>query len=84
MRANPIVTTLAAMGAALIVIDGDTIRSDEERIRLEGIDAAEIGHAKCEAERRLGALAKHRLEQLLGSGTVDIRRSTSTRARVRP
>jgi endonuclease YncB( thermonuclease family) len=29
----------------LIVIDGDTIRSDEERIRLEGIDAAEIGHA---------------------------------------
>jgi micrococcal nuclease len=25
------------------VIDGDTIRSDEERIRLEGIDAAEIG-----------------------------------------
>jgi micrococcal nuclease len=64
------------MGAALIVIDGDTIRSDEERIRLEGIDAAEIGHAKCEAERRLGALAKHRLEQLLDSGTVDIRRNT--------
>jgi endonuclease YncB( thermonuclease family) len=60
------------MGAALIVIDGDTIRSDEERIRLEGIDAAEIGHAKCEAERRLGALAKHRLEQLLDSA-----RSTS-------
>jgi endonuclease YncB( thermonuclease family) len=59
----------------LIVIDGDTIRSDEERIRLEGIDAAEIGHAKCEAERRLGALAKHRLEQLLSSGRVDIRRN---------
>jgi endonuclease YncB( thermonuclease family) len=54
MRVYPLVTTLAAIGAALIVIDGDTIRSDEERIRLEGIDAAEIGHAKCEAERRLG------------------------------
>src|SRR5258705_9360189 len=75
MRASPMITTLATMGAALIVIDGDTIRSDEERIRLEGIDAAEIGHAKCEAERRLGALAKLRLEQLLGSGTVDIRRN---------
>jgi endonuclease YncB( thermonuclease family) len=70
-----LITTLAAIGAALIVIDGDTIRSDEERIRLEGIDAAEIGHAKCEAERRLAILAKLRLEQLLGSGAVDIRRN---------
>jgi micrococcal nuclease len=52
-----------------------TIRSDEERIRLEGIDAAEIGHAKCEAELRLAILAKHRLEQLLGSGSVNIRRN---------
>jgi endonuclease YncB( thermonuclease family) len=75
MRASPGITTLAAIGAALIVIDGDTIRSDEERIRLEGIDAAEIGHAKCEAERRLAVLAKRRLEQLLGSGPVDIRRN---------
>lgn len=74
MRASPLITTLAAIGAALIVIDGDTIRSDEERIRLEGIDAAEIGHAKCEAERRLAILAKHRLEQL-GSGDVAIRRN---------
>ena len=39
------ITTLAAIAAALIVVDGDTIRSDEERIRLEGIDA-EIGHAE--------------------------------------
>ena len=69
------ITTVAAIGAALIVIGGDTIRSDEERIRLEGIDVAEIGHAKCEAERRLAILAKHRLEQLLGSGDVDIRRN---------
>jgi len=75
MRASPLITTVAAIGAALIVIDGDTIRSDEERIRLEGIDAAEIGHAKCEAERRLAILAKHRLEELLGSGDVDIRRN---------
>ena len=82
MRANPLITTLAAIGAALIVIDGDTIRSDEERIRLEGIDAAEIGHAKCEAERRLAILAKHRLEQLLGSGAVDIRRMHTRSRRI--
>ena len=82
MRANPLITTLAAIGAALIVIDGDTIRSDEERIRLEGIDAAEIGHAKCEAERRLAILAKHRLEQLLGSGDVDIRRNAHRSRRI--
>lgn len=75
MRAHPLIATFAAIGAALIVIDGDTISSDEERIRLEGIDAAEIGHAKCEAERRLATLAKHRLEQLLGAGDVDIRRN---------
>ena len=75
MRVHTLITTLAAIGSALIVIDGDTIRSDEEPIRLEGIDAAEIGHAKCEAERRLAILAKHRLEQLLGSGDVDIRRN---------
>lgn len=75
MRAFPLLNTLVAIGAALIVIDGDTIRSDEEHIRLEGIDAAEIGNAKCEAERRLALLSKHRLQQLLGSGSVDIRRN---------
>ena len=76
MRASPLATTLAAIGAAWIVIDGDTIRWNQEPIRLEGIDAAEIHHAKCEAERRLGILAKRRLEQILGSGPVDIRRNS--------
>ena len=64
MRSRPLITTVAAIGAALIVIDGYTIRSDEEHIRLEGIDAVEFGHAKCEVERRLAIFAKHRLEQL--------------------
>ncbi len=77
MRVSPLVTTLAAIGAALVVVDGDTLRSDQERIRLEGIDAAEVGHAKCEAERRLGLLSKQRLEQLLASGNVDIRRNAA-------
>lgn len=69
------VSTLAGFASALIVIDGDTIRLDGEPIRLEGIDAAEIHHAKCEAERRLAILARRRLEQLLNSGNPDIRRN---------
>lgn len=77
MRASPLISTLTAIGAALIVVDGDTLRSDQERIRLEGIDAAEIGHARCEVERRLAILSKQRLEQLLGSGDVRIRRNAN-------
>jgi len=52
------------------VIDGDTIHSGHERYRLLGIDAAEIHRAQCNAERRLGKLTKHRLEQLLHPGTI--------------
>ena len=59
----------------LRVIDGDTIHSGDEKFRLEGFDAAEIHHAQCEAERRLGELTKHRLEQLLQSGPPEIRRA---------
>ena len=58
-------------GAALLVVDGDTVHSGEERIRLLGLDAPEIHHAQCEAERRLAVLAKRRLEQLLQSGTAE-------------
>ena len=41
MRASPLAATLAAIGAAWIVIDGDTIRWNQEPIRLEGIDTYE-------------------------------------------
>jgi endonuclease YncB( thermonuclease family) len=61
---------LAAALASVTVIDGDTVHIASERYRLLGIDAAEIGHAKCEAERRLGLLTKRRLEDLLRSGPV--------------
>jgi endonuclease YncB( thermonuclease family) len=70
MRADPIATTIAAVVATLAVIDGDTVHSDHERYRLLGIDAAEIHHAQCDAERRLGELTKHRLETLLESGSI--------------
>jgi micrococcal nuclease len=54
------------------VIDGDTVHMGAERYRLLGIDAAEIRHAQCDAERRLGVLTKKRLEALIGTGAVEL------------
>ena len=75
MRADPLVTTVAVLATGWLVLDGDTLKLGEERIRLRDIDAAEIHHAQCEAERRLGVLTKLRLEQLLQSGPPEIRRA---------
>ena len=69
IRADPLIAALAAV-SAIAVIDGDTVHMGAERYRLLGIDAAEIGHAQCEAERRLGWLTKRRLEELLQSGPI--------------
>ena len=69
MRAAPIATTIAA---AAVSLNGDTVHLETERYRLLGIDAAEIHHVQCDAERRLGELTKHRLEVLLQSGPVTI------------
>ncbi|MGZ8417372.1 MAG: thermonuclease family protein [Methyloceanibacter sp.] len=61
---------MAAMAVSHAVIDGDTVHLEPERYRLLGIDAAEIRHAQCDAERRLGELTKHRLEALIRSGPI--------------
>jgi len=67
------------MSAALVTclnlsaVDGDTIKCDGQNMRLlgpgqpnkSGVDAPEIGHAKCTAEKFLGQQAKRRLEELL-------------------
>lgn len=72
MRADPVATTFAVLAAGFVVIDGDTVHRGDERYRLKDIDAAEIHHAQCDAERRLGELTKHRLAALLQSGPVAI------------
>lgn len=54
------------------VLDGDTISYGEERIRIANIDAPEISGAKCDAERRLGLVAKNRLYTLLRTGRLKI------------
>ncbi|KAB2732359.1 IS5 family transposase [Brucella intermedia] len=64
-------------------IDGDTFTFRSERIRIANIDAPEIGHPKCDAERRLGLVARKRLAELLGGGEVEIRRGDPKSGRVR-
>ena len=54
------------------VADGDSIRLGERRVRLVGIDAPEIGKAKCAAERALGERAADRLVVLLNQGRFDM------------
>ncbi len=58
------------LAAAALAIDGDTIVIDETHIRIANIDAPEIGHPKCDAELRLGKVARKRMAELLGSGEI--------------
>lgn len=56
--------------AALSVTDGDSLRIDGRPHRIANIDAPELRHAKCDAERRLAMVAKRRLAELLASGRM--------------
>lgn len=71
------------VGRDTCVIDGDTITIGSERIRIANIDAPEIGHPKCDAERRLGLVARQRLAALLGSGQVDAEKGDPESGRVK-
>ena len=53
--------------AATILIDGDTIDVDGERIRIFQIDTPETFRPRCEAELVLGLKAKARMRELLDS-----------------
>ncbi|RUV98341.1 thermonuclease family protein [Mesorhizobium sp. M5C.F.Ca.IN.020.14.1.1] len=56
----------------VLAIDGDTIIADGTRIRIANIDAPEIRDFHCDAERRLGLVAKRRMVELLASGPVTV------------
>lgn len=54
------------------VIDGDTIRVRDERIRLEDINAPEMSRPRCDTERELAARARQRLLVLINAGPLEI------------
>lgn len=65
-----------------IAIDGDTLRieASKQSVRISNLDAPEIGHARCDAERQRGERAKAALQSLLDkAGRIDV-----TVDRVRP
>lgn len=71
-----------ALAATLVTLDGDTFDLDGERIRIANMDAPETIHAKCDAELRLGKVASRRLDALLRSGPLTIRRGVPKSGRM--
>lgn len=68
------ILTALALASTLATLDGDTFDLDGERIRIANMDAPETLHAKCNAELQLGNRATERLDTLLRSGPLTIRR----------
>ncbi|MEQ1950980.1 hypothetical protein [Mesorhizobium sp. CN2-181] len=50
--------TTFLLAVSLYVIEGDTFAMDGQSIRIANIDAPETMKAKCDAEFRLGMIAK--------------------------
>jgi micrococcal nuclease len=54
------------------VVDGDTFRLGERRVRIIGIDAPETRNASCPEEARLGDQATIKLQTLLNAGAFEM------------
>ena len=69
---NPPSATLPSISTAssIYVIDGDTVRINQESVRLVGFNTPETRGAACEAERALGYRAKERLRQLIDQAST--------------
>jgi micrococcal nuclease len=52
------------------VVDGDTIRIDDETVNIAGIEAPKVVSAECDKEAQRGGEAIEKLLQLLNSGKV--------------
>lgn len=69
---KPGTTNMASISATEIyVVDGDTLRYNDEPIRLAGFNTPETRRAECDDERDAGIAAKDRLQALL-SNAVEI------------
>ena len=54
------------------MIDGDTFKIGQRRVRIIGIDAPETHPARCQEEARLGEEATAKLQQLLNRGAFEM------------
>ena len=54
------------------VIDGDTFKLGDRKVRIIGIDAPETHPARCAEAARLGELATARLQELLNRGAFEM------------
>lgn len=54
------------------VIDGDTFRLGDRRVRIIGVDAPETHPSRCAEEARLGELATAKLQELLNEGPFEM------------
>lgn len=65
--------TLCGQGRGIAcVVDGDTLRLGQRRVRLIGIDAPELYGAVCPAERALAERSAARLLALVNAGDFDL------------
>jgi micrococcal nuclease len=70
---------VAVSTGTAVLIDGDTISVNGERIRLADIDAPESYESRCDEELVLGLKAKERLRTLLDGGPLRIERTGTDR-----
>jgi endonuclease YncB( thermonuclease family) len=69
---NPGAINTASVSAAdIYVVDSDTLRYNNEPIRLAGFNTPETRSAECDSERCAGFAAKERLQELL-SNAVEV------------
>lgn len=54
------------------VVDGDTFKLGDRKIRITGIDAPELAAPKCAAEAALAKRSAERLQQLLSQGSFEM------------
>lgn len=74
-RPEQVATNFTACGPGrgpACVIDGDTFKLGERKIRITGIDAPELAAPKCAAERILAQRAADRLRVLLNQGEFEM------------
>ncbi|HEU0310386.1 MAG TPA: thermonuclease family protein [Sphingomicrobium sp.] len=71
-RVSTTFTMCGAGGGPACVVDGDTFRLGERRIRVMGIDAPELAQPRCELEAALARRSADRLRDLLNQGPFEM------------